>query len=141
MTKCNVYDKSLRFSRAVYGLLALIAFLIQSPILVLITSFLMLLGSSSIKLNIPYRLHSFFIDKNLQKKEEKLIKEEGELNFACGMGGVFLLFSFFLFYFGKWINFGWGIVLMMALLMFLASFAGVCVGSLVYVIFKKIIKK
>jgi len=137
MTKCNIYDKSLRFSRATYGMLALIAFLIQSPLLVLFTSFIMLFGSFSVKLNIPYNFHALIF----KKKSKVLKKEMGELNFACGMGGSVLLLSFLLFYFEKFVNLGWGLVLIMSLLMFLASFAGVCVGSLVYVGFKKVFRR
>lgn len=141
MTKCTIYNKSLRFSRATYGVLSLISFLIQSPLLVLFTGFLMLLGSLSLKLNIPYNLHSFFLNRLLKRKLDITQKELGELNFACGMGGTVLLLSFMLFFFERWVNFGWGLVLLMSLLMFLASFASVCVGSLVYVLFKKLFRK
>ena len=140
MTKCLIYDKSLRFSRVVYGILALIAFLTQSLWLVLTTSLLMIFGAFSIKLNIPYQFHALVLKKLLKNGTKPIRKELEELSFACGMGGIFLLISFLLLYFEIFIGFAWILTLMMSLLMFLASFVGVCVGSLMYVFFKKIFK-
>ncbi len=139
--KCLIYDSSLRFSRAIYGTLSLIAFLIQSQWLVLATSALMILGIFTISLNIPYQFHNL-ISKIIFKKDlKKVKKEKQELSFACGMGGFVLFLSFFLLYSGKFINFAWSLVLVMSLLMFLASFAGVCVASLIYASSRKIFKK
>ena len=141
MQQCLIYDSSLRFSRAFYGTLALIAFLTQSIWLVLITTLLMLFGAFSIKFNIPYQFHALILKKILKNETKPIQKESGELNFACGMGGIFLFISFLLLYFEIFISLAWGLTLMMSLLMFLASFVGVCVGSLMYAIFKKIFKR
>jgi len=140
MTKCLVNESSLRFSRLVYGSLALTAFLIHNYWLVLIAGIFMILGGFSVKLNFPYRLY-FIINKSIKKDLKLKEKESGELSFACGMGGVVLLFSFFLLYFEIFMNFAWVLILVMAILMFLASFVGICTASLIYVFFKKLLKK
>jgi len=141
MQQCLIYDNSLKFSRAVYGTLALVAFLIHNHWLVLIVSGLMILGAFSVKLNIPYQFHALVLRKLLKKKAEPIQKESGELSFACGMGGSLLLIGFLLLYFEKFVSFAWSLVLIVALLMFLAGFTGVCVASLMYAVFKKIFKR
>ena len=57
------------------------------------------------------------------------------------MGGSLLLIGFLLLYFEKFVSFAWSLVLIVALLMFLAGFTGVCVASLMYAVFKKIFKR
>jgi len=141
MQQCPIYDNSLRFSRTIYGLLALFAFLIRSPWLVLITSILMAFGVISVKYNLLYHFHSLILRKLLEDKSEPIKKESGELTFACGMGGSFLFIGFLLLYFGKFISFAWILVLITALLMLLAGIVGVCVASLMYAFFKKIFKR
>ena len=141
MKQCLIYDNSLRFSRALYGTLALIAFLIHSQWLVLTAGLLMTFGAFSIKFNIPYQFHALVLKKLLKERVKPIQKEAGELNFACGMGGIFLFISFLLLYFEIFISLAWGLTLMMSLLMFLAGFVGVCVGSLMYAVFKKIFKR
>ncbi len=141
MRQCLIYDNSLRFSRATYGILILIAFLIHNHWLVLAVSLLMVLGAFSIKFNIPYQFHALVSRKLLKKREEPIQKVSEELSFACGMGGSLLFIGFLFIYFEKFVDFAWILILIMALLMFLASFVGVCVASLTYVFFKKIFKK
>jgi len=141
MQQCLIYDNSLKFSRAVYGTLALVAFLIHNHWLVLIVSGLMILGAFSVKLNIPYQFHALVLRKLLKKKAEPIQKVSGELSFAWGMGGSLLLIGFLLLYFEKFVSFAWSLVLIVALLMFLAGFTGVCVASLMYAVFKKIFKR
>ena len=141
MQQCLIYDNSLKFSRAVYGTLALVAFLIHNHWLVLIVSGLMIPGAFSVKLNIPYQFHALVLRKLLKKKAGPIQKESGELSFACGMGGSLLLIGFLLLYFEKFVSFAWSLVLIVALLMFLAGFTGVCVASLMYAVFKKIFKR
>lgn len=141
MQKCLVYDNSLKFSRAVYGILTLTAFLIHNQWLVLITSLLMALGIFSIKLNIPYQFHVLVIKRLLKEKSEPNQRESGELNFVSGMTAALLLFGFLLLYFNKFVNFAWIFILIVALLIFLACFVGFCVATLMYVLFKKILKR
>lgn len=141
MQQCLIYDNSLRFSRAIYGILALIAFLLHNHWLVLATALLMVFGAFSIKFNILYQFYALVLRKLLKEKSEPIQKESGELVFACGMGGSFLLAGFLLLYFGKFVSFAWILISIVALLMFLASFAGICVASLMYAVFKKISKR
>lgn len=140
MQQCLIYNSSLRFSKATYGILALVAFLIQSPGLVLVISVLIVLEIISIKLSIPYQFHILVLKKLLKKKPEPIQKESAELAFVCGMAGSPLFISFLLLYFDKFVGFAWGLVLVISLLLLLSG-VGVCVASLTYVIFKKIIKK
>lgn len=141
MKKCLIYDNSLRFSRAIYGVLVLVAFLIHNHWLVLATSILMALGTFSIKLNIPYQFHALVLGKLLKKRSAPVQKESGELNFVSGMTAGLLFIGFLFLYFGKFVNFAWIYILIVAFLIFLACFVGFCVATLMYVLFKKIFKK
>ena len=144
MKQCLIYDNSLRFSRAVYGILILIAFLIQNQWLVLITSLLWFLTVFSIKLNILYQFYALILRKLLKDRSEPVQKESGELNFVSGMTAVLLLIGFLFLYFGKFVNFAWIFILIIDFLIFLACFAGICVASIMYAFlknFKNILKR
>ncbi len=141
MKQCLIYDKSLSFSRAIYGILTLIAFIIHNHWLVLATSILLAFGAFSIKFNIFYQLHALVLRKLLKKRLEPTQKESGELNFVSGMTGALLFIGFLFLYFGKFVDFAWIFILVMSLLIFLACFVGFCVATLTYVFFKKIFKK
>ncbi len=141
MQQCLIYDKSLRFSRATYGTLTLIAFLIHNPWLVLATGLLMVFGSFSIKLNIPYQFHALVLRKVLKEGSAPIQKEQGELNFVSGMTAALLLIGFLFIYFGKFVDFAWIFILIVALLIFLACFVGFCVATLMYALFRKAFKK
>ncbi len=141
MQQCLIYDRSLKFSRIIYGLLALLAFFLRNPWLVLILGILMILEVFSVKYNLLYHLHFFILRKLLGDKSEPIKKESGELAFTCSLTGTLLFIGFLFSYFGKFINFAWFLVLMVALLMLLASLTGVCVASIMYAVFKKIFKR
>ena len=125
MQQCLIYDNSLRFSRATYGILTLIAFLIHNHWLVLATSLLMAFGAFSIKFNIPYQFHALVLRKLLKEKLEPIQKESGELNFVSGMTGALLFIGFLFLYFGKFVDFAWIFILIMSLLIFLACFVDI----------------
>ena len=141
MKQCLIYDNSLKFSRATYGILTLVAFLIHNHWLVLATSLLMAFGVFSIKLNIPYQFHALVLRKLLKERSTPIQKESGELNFVSGMTAGLLLIGFLLLYFGKFISFAWIFILIVALLIFLACFVGFCVATLMYAFFKKTFKR
>ncbi|MFA6322461.1 MAG: DUF4395 family protein [Candidatus Buchananbacteria bacterium] len=141
MQQCAIYDKSLRFSRATYGVLVLIAFLIHSQWLVLAVSILTILGTFSIKLNIPYQFHALVIKKLLKDNSIPIQREQGELNFVAGMTGALLLIGFLFLYFDKFVDMAWIYILIVDLLIFLACFVGFCVATLMYVLLKKIFVK
>ncbi len=141
MQQCLIYNSSLRFSRAFYGVMTLIAFITHNQWLVLITGVLMLLGVFSLKLNISYQLHVLVIKKLLNEKSEPEPREKGEINFVAGMTGVLLLFGFSFIYFNKFVDFAWIYILIVALLIFVACFAGFCVATLMYVLLRKLIIK
>jgi len=137
MQQCLIYDNSLKFSRGTFGTLTLIAFLIHNHWLVLATSLLMVFGIFSIKFNLPYQFYTLVLRKLPKEKAEPIQKESGELSFACSMGGSLLFIGFLFLYFEKFINFAWGLILIVSFLMFLASIANICVASLMYVLLKR----
>lgn len=142
MRQCLIYNNnSLNFFRAICGILALIAFLIQSQWLVFAVSFLVTLGVFSIKFNILYQFHNLVSGKLLKKSPKLIQKESGELKFVYGLTGSLFFIGFLFLYFEKFINFAWILVLIVSLLMLLASIANICVASLMYAAFKKIFKK
>lgn len=138
MKKCSIYDSSLRFSRAIYGILVLTAFFIHNQWLVLAASILMILGIFSIKLNIPYQFYNLILKKLLKEKSVSIQKDSAELNFVAGMTATLLLIGFLFIYFGKFIDFAWIYLLVVDFLIFLACFVGFCVATLMYIFFKKI---
>jgi hypothetical protein len=141
MQQCLIYDNSLRFSRATYGILVLIAFLVQNQWLVLAISILMFFGVFSINLNIPYQFHALILKKMLKDRSISIQKESGELNFVAGMTALLLFIGFLFLYFGKFVDSAWIFILIIDLLIFLACFVGFCVATLMYVFFKKIFKR
>ncbi len=141
MKQCSIYNGSLRFSRAIYGISVLIAFFIHNQWLLLITSILMAFGIFSIKLNIPYQFHALVLRRLTKERSEPIQKESGELNFVAGMTATLLFIGFLFIYFGKFVNFAWIFILIMAFLIFLACFVGFCVATLMYIFFKRIFKK
>ena len=72
MTQCLIYDSSLKFSRASYGALTLIAFLIHNQWLILAISLLVIFGAFSLKLNIPYQFHALISKKISRKRFEPI---------------------------------------------------------------------
>lgn len=138
MQKCLIYDKSMRFSRAVYGIFALVAFLTQNYQLVLVMSVLVFIGVFSEKLNVAYQFHTLVIKKILRDNTQPIQKETGELRFVSGVIGTLLFVDFLVLYFGKFNNIAWILLLIISLLYFLACFAGICIASLMYAFFEKI---
>jgi len=140
MKQCSIYNNSLKFSRAIYGILVLTAFFIHSQWLVLATSILMAFGIFSIKFNIPYQFYTLVVRRLLKEKLEPVQKESGELNFVAGMTAILLFVGFLFLYFEKFVDFAWIYILIVDFLIFLACFVGFCVATLMYVFFKKIFK-
>ena len=141
MKQCLIYNNSLKFSRAIAGALTLIAFLIQNHWLILAASILVGLRIFSVKIDILYQFHALVLRKLLRGKSEPIQKESGELNFVSGMTAVLLFIGFLFLYFGKFVDFAWIFILIMAFLIFLACFVGFCVATLMYVLLKKIFKR
>lgn len=139
MQQCSIYDsRSLNFFRAVCGLLALVAFLIQNIWLVLITGLLFLFGMFSMKLNFLYQFYGLVSNKMLKQKIIPVEKDPGEIKFVYGFTAMCFVISFLLLYFGKFVVFAWGLDLLVSFLTLLASFANICLAALMYVLFKKI---
>ena len=142
MTQCLIYDnRSLNFFRGTCGALAFFAFLFHSSWLVLITGLLVFFGVFSMKFNFLYQFHNLISRKILKQEVVPIQKDEGELKFVYGFTGTMFLISFFLLYFGKFVNIAWGLDLIVSFLTLLASFANICLASLMYVTFKKVFNK
>ncbi|SRR3989339_16784 len=137
MQQCSIYDRSLKFSRATYGVLVLVAFLIHSKWLVLLVAILTIIGAFSVKLNIPYQLHVLAT----KKIAVPIQKELGELNFVSAATGVLLLVGFLLLHYTPYVNFAWIYILIVDLMIFLACLVGFCVATLMYIVLKKIFKR
>ena len=137
MKQCLIYDSSLKFSRATYGVLVLIAFLLHNQWLVLAASILIIFGIFSLKINLPYQLHILISGRKFKPVQ----KESGELNFVAGATGALLLIGFLLIYFNRFVNFAWAYLLIVDLMIFLACFVGFCVATLMYVFFKRLFNK
>ena len=136
-----IYNSSLKFCRTVYAVLVLIAFFLRNQWLLLATIILMFLRIFSIKLDFPYQFHALFLRKLLKDKSKPVLKESSELNFVFGMMSLLLLIGFVFIYFGKFVKAAWIFILVIDLLMFLAVFVGFCLATLMYVFYKKYIKK
>jgi len=141
MYQCSVYDHSLRFSRAIYGILVLVGYFTKNYWYVLAVIIMLALGAIDVRLNLPYRIHLFFTKHVLRKPFVPINKDSAELNFVSGMTGVFVLIGFLCIYFNKFVAFGWIWLMLMSLLLFLACFAGFCVATLSYAIFIKLTRK
>ena len=76
-----------------------------------------------------------------KEKFTPIQKDSGELKFVYSFTAICFLISFFLIYFEKFVGFAWGLDLLVAFLTLLASFANLCLASLMYVMFKKIFNK
>ena len=140
MQQCSIYDKSLRFSRAVYGIIILLAFFLDNYWLILAVVILLVLGTFSIKLNLAYQLHVFCLRNLLKKNIQPIKKETAELSFVSGMTAAMLLLGFLLLYFNQYVVFAKIWILLIALLIFLACFAGFCIASLSYALLLKVLK-
>lgn len=142
MQQCSIYNSnSLNFFRASCGVLALVAFLFKNNWLVLATGILVSFGIFSMNFNILYQFHSLVLRKLTKEEIKPIQKESGELRFVYGFTATLFFIGFFLLYFEKFAGFGWALVLIVSFLMLLASFANICVASLMYAFFKKIFKK
>ena len=103
----------------------------------MVLGLIMSLGIFSLKLNFVYQFHALFLRKITKEKTLAQPKDSGESKFVSGFIGFLLLIDFVVLYFGKYQGAAWVVLLIISLLFFLACFAGVCVASLVYALFKK----
>lgn len=141
MQQCQIHDDSLKFSRAVYAVLVLIAILIHSQWLVLAVGILTILGAVSFKLNLFYQFHILVIRKLMGKKTMPVQKESAELKFVAGMTGILLLVGYFWLSSGQAVDAAWIYVLIVDLLIFLACLVGFCVATMMYIILRNIFFK
>lgn len=141
MKTCFIQEESLKFSRAIAGILTLIAFFIHNYWLILIASILVGVRVFSTRLDFLYQLYSFFAEKIFKKKIPSVEKEMAEIKFVSGMMALFLFIDFLLLYFDKFPKFAWIFALIMSFLIFLACFVGFCIATLIYAFFKKFLNK
>jgi len=134
---------SLRFAKTFYGILFVISFLTQECWIIALVGVLMIMGTFSVKFNLPYRFHLWFVRSILNKKETTVRKGQEELSFVCVLAGGALLFGyrFPFLYFGKFVSFFRGMTLIVSAFMFLSGFAGICAVTVIYILFKNFIAK
>ena len=137
MNPCFAYNSSLKFARSFFGIAALLAFFLQSKVLVFVLGITMVMGAISLKYNPVYQFHFLILRKFLKNKDEAIAKDSGELSFACAMGSFFLLIPSLLFFLNKYLSLAWTLVLLDAILMLLAGIAGTCVASILYAVLIK----
>ena len=140
MQQCLIYDNSLKFSRATYGALVLIAILGHIQWLVLAVVISMVLGVFSLSLNFPYQLHAFCTKQLFKRKHTPSRKELGEVNFVALMTAALLLIGFLLVHYEKFVSFAWTYLLVVDLMIFLACLVGFCIATLMYIFFRKMFK-
>jgi hypothetical protein len=142
MQQCVIYNNSsLNFFRAVSGFLAMLAFLIHNNWLVLVTGLLFLFGAFSMRFNFLYQFHNSVSGKLLKQEFTPIQKDSGELKFVYGFTAILFLISFLFLYLEKFVSFAWGLDLTVSFLTLLASFANICLASLMYAMFKKIFNR
>lgn len=137
MPQCSVYDRSLKFSRFIYGLIVLFAFLIQNKWLILIVSILTIMGAFSLIFNIPYQTH-ILMEKYLLKRRDVEISERdfGELSFVSAATGILLLIGFLLLQFTEYTQFAWIYILIVTAMIFMACLVGFCVATFIYILIR-----
>lgn len=137
MKKILIYEDSLKFARASYGILLLIGYLVNNFWLVGLTGALMLLGAVSMSFNLFYQLHHQALRKVYTKRSSTpFAKEADEIRFSCGLPALFLFLAFLISFQGLE-TLAWILVGIVILLSLFAGLSGLCVGSLMYVILKK----
>lgn len=95
----------------------------------------------SVKFNFVYQFYGLLSNKVLRQKAEFIEKDQGEIKFVYGFTATMFLISFFMLYFGKFTAFAWGLNLLVSFFTLLASLANICLASIMYVMFKKILGK
>ena len=140
MQQCLIYDSSLKFSRATYGLIVLLSIFTHNKWLLLAVVVLMVLGAISLNLNIPYQLHSAISKRILGRKHSPTKKELGEVNFVALMTSALILVGFLLLHYTQFAAFAWTYLLVVDLMIFLACLVGFCIATLMYVSIRKFLK-
>ena len=77
----------------------------------------------------------------LKKHLPPIQKESGELSFVSGMTATLLLIGYLFIHFQIHADIAWIYILVVALLIFLACFVGLCLATMMYILFKKMLKK
>ena len=141
MEQCQIHDDSLKFSRAVYALLVLVAIFMRWDWLVLVVAILTLLGAFSFSLNLFYQFHLILIKRFLEHKPAPVQKESAELKFVAGMTAALLFIGYFWLLSGWAVDAAWIYVLIVDLLIFLACLVGFCVATMMYILLRKTLLK
>jgi len=130
-----IYENSLRFSMAIYGILALFAYLINNIWLVLVVGILMGMGAVSINYNTFYQLHLRFL--RICRKPSIPMKDINKARFSGSIALIFLVLASILFYFWNLRSLAWILTGLVTILSLLAGLTGVCIGSIMYLSSKK----
>jgi molybdopterin converting factor small subunit len=126
---------AIRTNQSTIITLLLIAFIVDLPTLVFLTSLIMLLGAL-------WKKPGFAIVYNLLKRfgvieSESMLDHSEPHLFAQGFGGIVLIAASIAF-FGNFAIVGWGLTWLVVLLAALNLFGGFCVGCAVYYWFHRL---
>lgn len=141
MQQCEIHDDSLKFSRAVYAILVLVAILMRLPWLVLAVAIMTLLGAISFNLNVFYQFHLILIKRWLEHKSAPVKKESAELKFVAAMTAILLFVGYFWVVSGQAVDAAWIYILVVDLLIFMACLLGFCVATMMYILLRKLFVK
>ncbi len=141
MQQCEIHDDSLKFSRAVYAVLVLIAILMHLPWLVLAVAIMTLLGAFSFNLNVFYQFHLILVKRWLEHKSAPVKKESAELKFVAGMTAALLFIGYFWVISGQAVDAAWIYILVVDLLIFMACLLGFCVATMMYILLRQLFVK
>jgi hypothetical protein len=121
-----------KFSMACTVILTAMAFVLNQPIIVLITA--LILGISALLPTFsPYRLFYRFILIPLHVLQPRIVEDDPSPHrFAQGTGMVFLLASTLVLYLSNAVLVGWGLDLIVFGLSSINLFVGFCAGCFVY---------
>lgn len=94
-----IHEDSLRFSMVLYGILVLLAYLLNNFWIMLAIGVLMGVGSISINYNLFYQLHSSCLRRIFSKESPSPSKDINEARFAGSVAAILLFLALWQFCF------------------------------------------
>lgn len=121
-----------KFSQASTFVLAGLAFILNQPVIVLITALILLLSTAFPEIG-PYRLIYRYLLLPLHILRPRIVEDDpAPHRFAQGVGTVFLLVSWLVLFLATAPAAGWALDLLVFVLSGLNLFVGFCAGCFVY---------
>lgn len=121
-------------------ILSLTGFLIKAPYIVLCLGILMFVGAVYPRLSLFQQLYLHFIRPLGWIKPESVTEESNPHLFAQAMGGSILIISTIFIVLFEFVQIGWALILLVAILALTNLVFGFCAGCFIYFQFSKIRK-